>query len=557
MTVTERIQANVRHLAETIGPRPPGSRAEGTGAQFVASQFAAAGLSPCVKEFATASHAATESTLERLGTGATLPCLPSQFSVAGQVTGPLVFLGGNGKPRQDVPLGGAIGLLVPSGGIEGRIRLLERLQDEGLAGLVAISPYMDDELTKNIRYPEITGFPVLAVSWRVGNQLAQAAGERFRLTVKHEAGATNTSQNVVAEITGTGPNWLAVSAHNDTAPFAPGALDNGGGTALLIELARELAGCTPATSIRLVSTGCEEYGRRDGVGAGAQAYCDAHADELDRCVGWIEIDDVGNILGDLTVYAAGRKPFLDLVRQIPAPNHARLPGKASCGCDHGAAEQRGLPYVWFTDSAGIPRPYYHAPSDTAEFLDPAKVAGYLPYVSAVVRAIADGAQPLAVEQEDNRVLRQAVFADLDAIYEIVRLAFGPVSFDKMREDYFGDEIGGRPWHGHKAGGVVASIRANIYQCMVTEIDGRIVGFATFLLDPGRGIATIGNNAVHPDFQGRGIGSAQQREVDRRMHEEGYTRFQVTTLINDIPAQRMYERLGYERITQNINYLRQE
>ena len=555
MTTADRILATVRHLSETIGPRPPGSRAEATGAQFVASQFAEAGLAPRIESFAVPSHAASSATLERLGDAAALPCLPSLFSAAGDATGPLVFLGSDGRPRQDIPLRGAIGLLLPDGGIEPRIRLLERLQDEGLAGLIAISPYMDDILTKNVRFPEITGFPVVGVSWRTGSQLAQAAGQRFRLTVRHEAGAGQRSQNVVAEIAGNGPNWLVVSAHNDTAPFVPGALDNAGGTALLIELARELAQDRSAAGIRLVSTGCEEYGRRDGVGAGAQAYCEAHADELDRCVGWIEIDDVGNVLGDLTAYAAGRKPFLDAFRRIAPPPHARLPGRAGCGCDHGAAEQRGLPYVWFTDAAGIPRPYYHAPSDTREFFSARKVADYLPYVAAVVQSIADHALPNPVERDSDRVLRQATHADLDAIGEIVRLAFGPVSFDCMREQFFGEEIGGRPWHAYKAGGVVSSVRANVYQCIVTEIAGQAVGFATFLLDPGSGIATIGNNAVHPDFQGRGVGSAQQREVDRRMREEGYTRFQVTTLTNDIPAQRMYERLGYQRIAQSINYLR--
>jgi ribosomal protein S18 acetylase RimI-like enzyme len=557
MTRTERIQAVVRHLSETIGPRPPGSRAEATGAKFVAKQFANAGLDPRVETFVTPSHVAVEATLERLFRGTTLPCLPTQYSVAGDVAGTLVFLGNNGQPRQDeASLRGAIGLLLPEGGIEARIRLLERLQEEGLAGLVVISPYMNEILTKGIRFPEITGYPIVAVSWRVGNQLASAAGERFRLAVRHEAGASEHSQNVVAEIPGTGPNWLVVSAHNDTAAFAPGALDNASGTALLVELARELAGTTPAAAIRLVSTGCEEYGRRDGVGAGAQAFCEAHADELDRCVGWIEIDDVGNQLGDLTVYAAGRKPFLDLVRQATPPPHTRFPGKAGCGCDHGAAEQRGLPYVWFTDSAGLPRPCYHTPADTVEFFAPDKVATYVLYVADVVRAVADGASPLPIDREDERVLRQATFADLDAIGEVVRLAFGPVSFDRMREEFFDEELGGHPWHDYKGGGVVSSVRANIYQCLVTEIEGQVVGFATFLLDAARGIATIGNNAVHPDFQGRGIGSAQQREVDRRMREEGYTRFQVTTLTNDVPAQRMYERLGYQRIVGSINYLRQ-
>jgi ribosomal protein S18 acetylase RimI-like enzyme len=82
-----------------------------------------------------------------------------------------------------------------------------------------------------------------------------------------------------------------------------------------------------------------------------------------------------------------------------------------------------------------------------------------------------------------------------------------------------------------------------------------VGYATYGFDEESGIAVIGNNAVHPAHQGKGIGSRLQREVDRRMHEEGYERFEVDTLSVDLGAQRMYEKLGYQRYAETYRYLR--
>ena len=85
--------------------------------------------------------------------------------------------------------------------------------------------------------------------------------------------------------------------------------------------------------------------------------------------------------------------------------------------------------------------------------------------------------------------------------------------------------------------------------------GAVVGYATLGMNPTSGIAEIGNNAVHPDWQGQGIGSAMQREVARRMKAAGFTKFAVSTLTNDLPAQHVYEKLGYERIVGTVHYVK--
>lgn len=44
-------------------------------------------------------------------------------------------------------------------------------------------------------------------------------------------------------------------------------------------------------------------------------------------------------------------------------------------------------------------------------------------------------------KEDDKLIRPAHFNDIPAILDITRLAFAPVSMDKMRQDFFGEKLG--------------------------------------------------------------------------------------------------------------------
>lgn len=150
--------------------------------------------------------------------------------------------------------------------------------------------------------------------------------------------------------------------------------------------------------------------------------------------------------------------------------------------------------------------------------------------------------------------REATPEDIKAIVEITREAFGPMSFDRIREAYFGEKLGGKSWDEYKCEAVAQHARAHPERFIVAEVDGRVVGYGSFYLDEKRGVATIGNNAVVPEFQGRGIASAMQLEVLDRFTAAGYTRWQVSTPAHDHAAQRVYEKLGFEEAGRSVLYL---
>lgn len=97
-------------------------------------------------------------------------------------------------------------------------------------------------------------------------------------------------------------------------------------------------------------------------------------------------------------------------------------------------------------------------------------------------------------------------------------------------------------------------------CMlVTELEGRIVGFITFFfVDQDQKIGEIGNNAVHPDFQGRGLARQQYRRVFEELRNLGAEYVRVTTGLDDAhaPARRAYEAVGFDRALPQVTYYRE-
>jgi ribosomal protein S18 acetylase RimI-like enzyme len=225
------------------------------------------------------------------------------------------------------------------------------------------------------------------------------------------------------------------------------------------------------------------------------------------------------------------------------------------GCDHGAAEHHGVPYVWFTDILLGKTPALHTPADGVQYLDFELLAGYLDEIQACIEGLARRGPAFPVIDERGIRVRQARSTDVPAILDITALAYVEVSFDRIRQEYFGAALGGREWQENKRASIAEFCASHLLQTIVAEREGRVVGFATYVLDRGRGIASIGDNAVHPASQGRGIGSMLQREVDRRMRAEGFTRFEVSTFSHDLPARRVYEKLGYDKRAETVHYLR--
>ena len=120
--------------------------------------------------------------------------------------------------------------------------------------------------------------PAVGVSREVGRRLARrAAGDPVTVAVDADIGPA-TSQNVHAAVGPDTDERVLVTSHVDAHDIAEGAMDNGAGTAMVVEVARALAAREDELDVRVefVAFGAEEVGL-----VGSERYAaDADHDEV-------------------------------------------------------------------------------------------------------------------------------------------------------------------------------------------------------------------------------------------------------------------------------------
>ena len=160
---------------------------------------------------------------------------------------------------------------------------------------------------------------------------------------------------------------------------------------------------------------------------------------------------------------------------------------------------------------------------------------------------------------DDVIIRGVKPEDIETMAEIAKAAWAPVF--AHRRTLVGDAIYEVNWPDaleNKAAQVRrACSEESTAAVRVAETDGKVAGFVTFYLNVKEGEGEIGNNAVHPDFQGRGIGKKLYAHVFDAMRKAGMTFCKVATGLDDahIPARRAYEKAGFDKSVPTITYYR--
>jgi len=161
--------------------------------------------------------------------------------------------------------------------------------------------------------------------------------------------------------------------------------------------------------------------------------------------------------------------------------------------------------------------------------------------------------------EGKVVIRDARPEDAAAAGEIAARAWAPIReafTDRLGKDIaagFGDMKRSKYDQVHRF------ITKTPQDAVVAEIDGKIVGFATTHLhserDPNTPTGELGNNAVHPEFGGRGIGRLQGEACIRKLIERGAKVLKVFTGLDEghAPARRLYEKLGFDKKLEHVEY----
>lgn len=184
---------------------------------------------------------------------------------------------------------------------------------------------------------------------------------------------TTTAYNVIATLTGTAhPDvWYIVCGHYDSISeiptrSAPGAEDNGSGTAGVLELARVLAGHPQPATIKFIAFAGEEEGL---LGSDAYIRSLASAGDIGKVKGVINMDMISysadNDLDIVLETSAFAKPLLDTLVQAAA-QFTTLRVATSFnpfGSDHVPFLKQGVQAILTIDGDWNSYPSYHQSTD--------------------------------------------------------------------------------------------------------------------------------------------------------------------------------------------------
>ena len=265
--------------------------------------------------------------------------------------------------------------------------------EHGAAGMIQISR-LEDQARVGQCHRAPRPEPGVVVIGKHGKVLTErlANGEEIRVNVKVDAKVWDAEpNNVIGEIPGRGPlahEIVIVCAHLDSWHLAEGAIDNGNGSAAILETARALAQIEwqPKRTVRFIWFMGEEHGLH-----GSTAYVAAHKSELDDIVAVLNVDMPGSPRKLATFGHPEIVPFLQQLAE-ELPGYLLNDGISNAtwtASDHAPFMKQGVCAIGTWGELGPGVKYYHSFGDMYEVVDLRATIQSSAVMAVLVRRLAD------------------------------------------------------------------------------------------------------------------------------------------------------------------------
>lgn len=344
---SSRAKADVQALVN-LGPRVAGTPVMDFASRYLIEEYRKAGYVTEVQTFTYPKFEDLGSNLTVSGT--IIEGRALNGSLAGKPTAPLVAVPNVGRTADfaSVDVKGAIALVR-----RGEIRFLQKAQNAAAAGAIAL-------VIVNTQSNNFSGtlggdakIPVLALSGDLGAPLLERTRRdqiKVTLNVNTRQGVV-TGRNVIAHLKGVTRPSVLLGGHYDSVLGSPGANDNASGTAVVLEIARNLAGTSLARQAWFLAFDGEEDGLH-----GSRAFVRAAEPQfLSGIKGMLNFDMVG-VNDTLRV---GGTSSLTALAQTADRSISTLLGGAG-GSDHASFAAASVPVLFFYRGQ---EPNYHSPND--------------------------------------------------------------------------------------------------------------------------------------------------------------------------------------------------
>ena len=335
-----RISADVQQLV-SLGSRVAGTPAIDQAIAYLSEEYRQAGYVTRVQTFTYPQFEDNGSSLTVNGT--TLEGRALFGSPKGNLTAPLVAVPNVGRKAdfEAVDVRGAIALVQ-----RGEIRFSDKANNAAAAGAVGLIIANNAPGNFSGTLGAQTKIPVLAL----GSEQSRVLDDRLTVTLNvNTEQRLVTGRNLIAHSQGVTQPKVLLGAHYDSVADSPGANDNASGTAVVLDIARRLAG-SDARSVWFVAFDGEENGLQ-----GSRAFVRAAEPQfLSQLQAMMNFDMVG-VNERLSVSGPSS---LTALAQDADPSIATLGG--SGGSDHVPFANAQVPILFFT--RGL-EPNYHKPDD--------------------------------------------------------------------------------------------------------------------------------------------------------------------------------------------------
>lgn len=402
MDTVERIREFLVKLTVGIGPRVAGSAQDQAAVELIVGTLAGLGLAARIETFPVLSRWMRRQSLE-VETAAGWRAVPCSLlsSVPGTSglprEAPLVFFSA-ATDYQGEDLSHLRGKAVVhfGGHIENR-DAYRRLMQAGPAFLLFADVRHPGEVPlADGMFPaytaELGGVPTLNVPFMAVWRWQQEGATRARICV--DGGMTPASScNICVDFPGSEPGagWLYAGAHYDSQADSPGADDDGSGTAVILEMARQLRSRRHRRGIRLILFGAEEQ-----LSVGSAIYVRRHREEIGREGRFmLNFDSCGARLGWYAVNGNGPDAMFAAVTESFRRQGRYLKVSRECipYTDQFPFAVCGVPGVWVRrccTASGVF--WHHRPDDTLDNLSCAELALQSAAGSELLLNLADAAE---------------------------------------------------------------------------------------------------------------------------------------------------------------------
>lgn len=340
-----RAGADVQALVK-LGPRVAGTPVMEKASTYLLQEYRKAGYMAEVQTF-------TYSKFEDLGSnltvdGKTITGIALNGSLAGKLTARLVAVPnvGNSADFAAVDVKGAIVIVQ-----RGEIRFLQKAENAAAAGAVGL---IIVNTTSDSLFGTLGGktkIPVLGLSGDLGTLIERVRSQPLNVALNvNTRQRVVTGRNVVAHLKGVTRPSVLLGGHYDSVPGAPGANDNASGTAVVLEIARNLSTTPLARQSWFVAFDGEE----DGLHGSRAFVSKAEPKFLQGLKSMLNFDMVG-VNNKLLV---GGTKALTTLAQATEPGVSTFGG--SGGSDHAPFASAAVPVLFFYRGQ---EPNYHSPND--------------------------------------------------------------------------------------------------------------------------------------------------------------------------------------------------